>query len=268
MEAGVARRALLDVAERDGDIAEGALWLAAEDCPGVEPSRWLERIDELGGELRGRCGLHGCEAADAPLVARLLHERLGLRGAGGGDPRSHYLHTVLERGAGMPIACSALWIAVGMRAAIPVVGVNAPGHFLVRVGDLIFDSTSGDEPLDDDAVRRLIAAATGDEPQRLHAEWLRTASTRDMLLRMSRNLRGLYVTLEDWPLALRAADRCVALAPGEASERRDRGLVMWRMGRPAAALEDLRAFVDATPEGSADHASAAELANRLRALLN
>ena len=43
---------------------------------------------------------------------RLETERLRLRGAGGGDPRAHYLHTVLERGAGVPIACSASWIAV------------------------------------------------------------------------------------------------------------------------------------------------------------
>ena len=31
------REAVLECAARDGDIAEGALWLAADDCPGVEP---------------------------------------------------------------------------------------------------------------------------------------------------------------------------------------------------------------------------------------
>src|ERR1700719_4448592 len=135
-----AREAVLECAARDGDIAEGALWIAADDCPGVEPEPWLERIDELAGELRTRCGLRECGPADAPLVGALLRDRLRLRGAGGGDPRAHYLHHVLERGAGVPIACSAIWIAVGVRAHIPVEGVNLPGHFVVRVDGHMFDT--------------------------------------------------------------------------------------------------------------------------------
>jgi len=62
------RQALLSCAGNPhGDIAEGALWIAADDCPGVEPEPWLERIDELAGELRTRCGLRECGPADAPL---------------------------------------------------------------------------------------------------------------------------------------------------------------------------------------------------------
>ncbi|HEY6781784.1 MAG TPA: hypothetical protein VI296_00985, partial [Candidatus Dormibacteraeota bacterium] len=60
------REAVLECAARDGDIAEGALWLAADDCPGVEPERWLERLDDLASELRSRCGLEGCSPSDAP----------------------------------------------------------------------------------------------------------------------------------------------------------------------------------------------------------
>ena len=108
MQSRNARQAMLEVAATGGDVAEGALWLAAEDWPELEPARWLERIDELSAELRTRCGIDGCRPSDAPLVASLLRDRLRLHGAGGGDPRAHYLHTVLERGAGIPIACSAI----------------------------------------------------------------------------------------------------------------------------------------------------------------
>src|ERR1700738_2479825 len=198
------REAVLECAARDGDIAEGALWLAAADCPGVEPERWLEALDEMGSALRSRCGLHGCGPSDAPLVGALLRDRLRLRGAGGGDPRAHYLHTVLARGAGIPIACSAIWIAVGQRAEIPIQGVNLPGHFLVRVGTLLFDTIAGGEPLDEDDTRRLVADATGTSPARLEPSWLAGATTRDMLARMSRNLRGCYSCLEGWPMAPRA----------------------------------------------------------------
>ena len=263
-----ARQALLALAENQGDVAEGALWLAAEDCPGVEPAPWLERIDQLAGELRTRCGIDGCRPTDTPLVAALLRDRLGLRGMGGGDPRAHYLHSVLERGAGIPIACSAIWIAVGRRADIPIEGVNTPGHFLVRVGNLLFDTTAGGEPLDADDTRELVSAATGRKLDRLHPSWLAPASTRDILVRMSRNLRGCYTCLENWPLALRAADRCVDLLPGDPSERRDRGLLLWRLGQTSAALDDLRWYLEAAADEAPDRPEIEEVAGRLRAFMN
>lgn len=268
MQVQDARHAMLEVAADDGDIAAGALWMAAEDCTDVDPSRWLNRIDELAAELRSRCGIDGCRPSDARLVAPLLRDRLRLHCAGGGDPRSHYLHTVLQRGAGIPITCAALWIAVGRRVDIPIHGVNLPGHFLVRVGDLLFDTVAGGEPLDHDDARRLIARATGTTPTRIPPAWLAATSTGEMLARMSRNLRGCYSSLEQWALALRAADRCVDLMPAEPAERRDRGFLLWRMGHPSAALDDLRHYLDHAPADAADRTTVTEIAARLRAFLN
>jgi regulator of sirC expression with transglutaminase-like and TPR domain len=259
---------MLACAACDGDVAEGALWMASEDTPGLDPSPWLDRIDELAAELTTRCGINGCGPDDAPLVGALLRDRLRLRGAGGGDPRAHYLHSVLERGCGVPIACSAVWIAVGTRASIPVEGINMPGHFLVRVDGHFFDTVASGEPLDSDDMRRLVGNAVGEEPEQLDPAWLGRASTRQILARMSRNLRRCYTSLEDWPLALAAADRCVALVPEEPGERRDRGLLLWRMGQSSAALDDLRAYLEAAPDDAPDRTSVGEVANRLRAFMN
>jgi len=262
------RDALLACAADDGDIAAGALWLAAEDCPDVDPLRWLERLDELAAEVRVRCGARGCSPTDHPLVAALLRDRMRLRGAGGGDPRAHYLHHVLKRGAGVPITCAVVWIAVGRRADIPVEGVNLPGHFIVRVeGDLI-DPTAGGQPLDDDDIRRLVATSTGDEPAEIDPSWLARPTARDVLARMSRNLRRCYACLEEWVPALRAADRCVALLPDHPQERRDRGMLLWRMGHFSAALKDLSFYLDHAPNGTSDRAAVTEVAGRLRAFLN
>jgi regulator of sirC expression with transglutaminase-like and TPR domain len=262
------REAVLECAARDGDIAEGALWIAADDCPGVEPEPWLERLDELAGELRSRCGLNGCGPADAPMVGALLRDRLRLRGAGGGDPRAHYLHHVLDRGAGVPIACSAIWIAVGARAHIPIEGVNLPGHFVVRVEGHMFDTVASGEPLDDDDVLRLVTSSTGKTVDGLEPGHLARASSRDMLARMSRNLRRCYTSLECWDQALRAADRCVDLMASAPAERRDRGLLLWRMGKIVAALADINAYLDEAPDACPDRSSMTEVAGRLRAFLN
>jgi regulator of sirC expression with transglutaminase-like and TPR domain len=261
------RSALLALADApDADVAEAALWLAAEDNPGLDPAPWLALLDELGEELRTRCG--GAPPISAvPVIASLLRDRLGLRGAGGGDPQAHYLHTVMNRGAGIPIACSSLWMAVGRRAGVPVEGIGLPGHFVVRVGRTLVDAFSGGEPLDQEAARQLVSGVVGTEVADLDPLWLRPASVRSILARMSRNLRGCYAAREEWHLALRAADRCVALLPDAAPERRDRGLLRWRLGQAQGALTDLAAYLDAAPEAS-DAGEVRDVVGRLRAFLN
>lgn len=262
------RTALLACADADADVAEAALWLAAEDNPGLDPAPWLAHLDELGEELRARLGGGTVPAFTAvPLIAALLRDRLGLRGAGGGDPQAHYLHSVIDRGAGIPIACGALWIAVGRRAGIEVDGIGLPGHFVVRVGTTLVDAFSGGEPLDQEAARQLVSSVVGTEVAELEPQWLQPSSVRAILARMSRNLRGCHAAREDWPRALLAADRCVALQPGSPAELRDRGLLRWRVGQASGALGDLTAYLDGAPE-AADADEVRDVVGRLRAFLN
>jgi regulator of sirC expression with transglutaminase-like and TPR domain len=261
------RRALLACAEDPrADIAEGALWLAAEDCKEVDVDAALRTIDTLAGDLNER--LAGARGSDAITITRaLLRDRVGLRRSGGGDPRAHYLHLVLQRGAGIPISCAVLWMAVGRRAGLSVEGIGLPGHFGVRVDGVLAEPSDG-EVLDEEAAQRLVAAATGSDPGTLQPAWLLPATARLMLARMSRNLRGCYSSLERWDMAVRAADRCVALFPEEPTERRDRGLLLWRTGHNGAALADLRHYLENAPPDAPDREAVEEVAGRLRAALN
>jgi regulator of sirC expression with transglutaminase-like and TPR domain len=257
------RGSLLAAAEDPAaDIAEAALWIAVEDLPEVQPGRWLDLLDRLAGELDTSASIHPSAA-----LATLVRERLNLRGVGGGDPRAHYLNLVLARGAGTPLACGVIWMAIGRRAGIAVDGIALPGHFAVRVMERVVDAFSG-EPLDDDDLLRIAGRHLGREPERVEPGWLEPASPRRILVRMSRNLRGCYASLESWDLALRAANRCVDLLPDEPAERRDRGLLLWRMGQPQGALRDLTTYLDDAPAEAPDRADVTEVVGRLRAFLN
>ena len=128
----------------------------------------LARAPRRAGE-RAALALRSCTGAARPTPrwsARCCATGFAFACAGGGDPRAHYLHTVLERGAGVPIACSAIWIAVGARAEIPVEGVNLPGHFVVRVNGHLFDTVASGEPLDEEDVKRLVTTSTGRRDRR------------------------------------------------------------------------------------------------------
>ena len=257
---------ILAIAEHpDGDIAEAALLMAAQDFPGLDIEPYLTRIDRLAHTLRA--DLDESRRAPIEAIAKVMREQLQLRGAGGGDPSAHYLHTVLDKQCGIPIACSSLWIAVGKRAEVDVEGIALPGHFVVRVNGQFADPFSGGDPLDDTAMRRIVGKALGSAPIILDPIWLQPANVRGILRRMCRTLRGCYASREEWEMALTFAHRCVILAPDEPKDLRDRGLILWRIGNPKAALADLSDYLNAASSAT-DRTNIEDVVGRLRSSLN
>jgi regulator of sirC expression with transglutaminase-like and TPR domain len=263
------RATLLEcVAQPDPDVAEAALWLAAEDDPAVDPAPWLALLDEVAEEVRSRLGGSRPPVTGIlTVLAATVRDRLRLRGADGSQPGHHYLNSILERGLGNPIGCSAVWIAVGRRADVRVDGVGLPGHFLVRVGGVLVDAHGGGELLTLGEARERVTRATGNTPTSLDP-WLGRTQVREVVARMSRNLRALYTTRHEWALALRAADRCVALLPEMPVELRERGTLLLRLGLTGAAMRDLRRYLDGTPDDAPDREQVERAYASARAMLN
>ena len=113
--------------EPDPDLAEANLLISAEGRPDVNPATWLAEVDRLAD-------LAGPDDADA--VFRLLRSE----GYAGDvetydDPRNSFLDQVMRRRMGLPIALSALAIAIGRRTGASIRGIGMPGHYLVAAVD-------------------------------------------------------------------------------------------------------------------------------------
>lgn len=248
------RAALLACIDQpDPDLAEAALWLAVEDDADVDPAPWLALLDEIAAELGPRLGGAAPASGLVHVIATTVRDRLDLRGADGSDPRHHYLSSILEDGAANPIGCSTVWIALGRRAGLPIEGVGLPGHFIIRVAGTLVDAHAEGALLDAEDARRIVARATGGGPDDV-SPWLGATGVREIIARMSRNLRSLHAGRQNWKLALRAADRCVALLPDAPSELRERGTLRLRLGLVGAAKRDLRGYLDSVPEDVPDRA--------------
>jgi regulator of sirC expression with transglutaminase-like and TPR domain len=263
------RAALLDcVAQPDPDVAEASLWMAVEDGSTPDPAPWLAQVDELAGEVRSRLG--GGEppsSGSRAVLAATLHDRLHLHGADGSHPRHHYLDSILERGAGNPIGCSTVWIAVGRRAGLAVEGIGLPGHFVVRVAGVLVDAHAGGEPLTVEEAQARVARVTGMALPELDP-WLGPTPVREVVARMSRNLRALYAGRQEWASALRAADRCVALLPDAPGELRERGTLRLRLGLTGGAMRDLRRYLDGVPDDAPDRTQIERAYASARGMLN
>lgn len=162
---------------------------------------------------------------------------LGPDGAGGGDfddPARSLLHDVPARRTGLPIALSTLWGSVGRRVGLACDGVGFPGHFLARATvdgrEVFVDPFGRGQLLGVEELRaRLVRAARGGP---VAPSFLAPAPARQVLARMLRNLKNLYVRRRDLPRAFAAVDRLLLATPDALEERRDRGRAM-QLGGPA-----------------------------------
>ncbi|AOE87297.1 SirB1 family protein [Pseudomonas sp. TCU-HL1] len=234
------RQRCLACLERDPPaMLEAALWIAAEHDPRLDPERGLR---DFGGLLQlvatGLPNLAPVELAQ-PLLRRLneldFHEDddTPLR------PRAALLPQVLARKRGQPLSLALIALELAARLGIPLTGVNFPGHFLLRVpgADHLLDPCSGRRLYTRDC-RDLLARVQGPQAE-LQATHLQTASAKEMIQRLSRNLRLLHQDAGEFLAALKDAERVLLLGPPSMHDHLARADIYQRLDCPQAERYDL-----------------------------
>ncbi|MBI5070368.1 MAG: transglutaminase family protein [Deltaproteobacteria bacterium] len=262
------RRFAALIARDEVPLVEAALAIAEEEYPDLTEPAYLARLDELAAAARRKLPEKRTAADALRAVREVLFEEAGFRGneADYYDPRNSYLNEVLDRRLGIPISLSVVFLAVARRVGLDVAGVPFPGHFLVKhraAGrELFIDPYRGGELLTAaDCAERYEALTHGKGV--FDPRFLEAASTAQILGRMLHNLKKIYAERGDDLRTLWTIDRLLLLFPGNLAERRDRGLVSARLGGRDAALCDLQAYLDASPD-AADAVEVRELARTLR----
>ena len=237
-----------------------ALLIARDEYPDLDPRGCDSVIDAHVASLRADVdALHSGPLKMQAINARLFDE-LGYAGNHDEyyDPRNSYLNEVLERRLGNPITLAVVQLEVTRRLGIPLDGISFPGHFLVRLpvddGILVMDPFNRGRPLDEDELRQRARPHFGEDvPDDALMQILRPAPTRAILLRMLRNLHGVYVEQGDWARAVRCADRMLHVMPGHDEALRDRGMGYAELGHVAGARRDLGQYLGRVPDaGDAD----------------
>ena len=181
---------VLDRAERlaeltfEGRLAEASLELGRFVYRDVDTAATLARLDALAARVDG----------DTHLALRrviAIEDGIGGNVDDYHDPANSFLHRVLDTRRGIPISLSVLWIEVGRRAGIEMVGVGLPGHFVVYAGGQMVDPFHYGEAIGFDEAAGLVAAALGGAP-RLDRSWLSPVDTTGIVQRLLRNLEIVY----------------------------------------------------------------------------
>jgi regulator of sirC expression with transglutaminase-like and TPR domain len=237
------------------NLAEAALLIATEEYRDLDIAAYLARLDQLAATLKRRLRPDIGPADTIIALNRFLFEEQGFSGDAVDyyDPRHSFLNEVLDRKRGIPITLAVVYIEIGRRVGLPVQGISFPAHFLVkcqlREGTVVLDPYAKGISLSfDDLKQRIKSLRNGVEPPRsVVAGALATASNKDIVVRMLRNLKGIYSHHKEWLKALAAADRIIIALPDSAEEYRDRGMFYANLECFRAALFDLQAYLKMLP---------------------
>ena len=259
-------RELIDGPEEQIDLAEGALLIAKNANHDLDVGRYLARIDQLAEALSGRLPESCSDTERILALNRFLfdEEGFGPNVEDYYDLRNSFLNEVLERRVGIPISLSIVYMEVGRRIGLKIDGVSFPGHFLVKCrlneGTVILDPYRRGISLSlQDLQERLREARGGEVSRAIIASMLVSANKKEILARMLRNLKAIYLEKSDHHHALSLMEWIIALSPADASQVRDRGMLYLQLECFRAALEDLERYSTLAPDAE----DAAEIRHRV-----
>lgn len=252
--------ALVARPDPDIDLALGALLIAGEGRDPFDPAPSIAALDRLAEDAAALLASGPAPAAAAdgddpePILDAIhafLYREQGFRAPAfddAHDPDHSRLDIVLRRRVGLPITLAVIELEVAWRLGLPLHGVGLPGHFIVGApGDVLIDPAGGGRRLTRDDCQALVRRALGPGVL-LNAGMLRPARRRQILARVLRNLRVAHLARRDWPAALGAVELLAIVEPTEPDHRRDRGLLLGRVGRYSEALAELRRYREEQPD--------------------
>ena len=235
-------------------LLEAAAAVAQDEYPELDVQRVLGEVDQLLARLKRRL------ASDAPALQRLrtLNQFFFRDLSFGGnlndyyDPDNSYLHAVLRTRRGIPITLAVIWLELAAGLGLQAKGVAFPGHFMLKVtlpkGQVIIDPFTGQSLSREELSQRLEPyqqrSGLVDDFEVPLALYLQAASPREIIARMLRNLKEIYMSQEDHARLIAVLDRLLVLQPDSWSDHRDRGLAWAEQGDAQRALPDLQAYLD------------------------
>lgn len=224
-------------------------------------------LDGLREGARRAAADADCVAAKRIALDGYLFATQGFRGARGAEfgPDTALLDRIVDARVGIPIGLSTIYMTCAEGVGLKTHGIGFPGHFLVGCLDewretTVVDPfyrgrTLGSETL----VGQL--AEQGFPAQSLDFH-LRPSSYPEILIRMLRNLTGMYRRAGNFAALLVALEHLLALDPGNGRYLRERGIVHDQLGAHDAARRDYEDFLEISP----DDAEASSVMEQLRRL--
>lgn len=233
-------------------LAEAALQIAVSEYPELDVPHYLSVLKDWSGQLKR-------ELTKGPVHLQLdkLNDWLfGIMNFSGDtenyyDPRNSFLNDVIDRRKGIPISLSVIYLELAWALGIDASGIGFPGHFLVRVmaegKPLYIDTFHGGNIMTAEGCAAFLKELTEGELE-FSDSFLTRVTKKDIIGRMLRNLKRIYLETSAYPKLIQVLDKLVLLYPESPEEVRDRGIIQYQLKAFRSSLHDFENFLSMAPE--------------------
>jgi regulator of sirC expression with transglutaminase-like and TPR domain len=236
------------------NLAQAALMVARLEYPDLDINTYMQRIHQLAAEIRSTLPENPNAAETLSRLNQVLFTEKGYEGNSSHyyDPRNSFLNDVIDRKLGIPISLSILYMELANELGVPLDGVSFPGHFLVKLeiddGAIVLDPYFGGISLTEEDLEDRIQEYYGEALKRHHYQGLlATTSKKDIIVRVMRNLRNLYMQDKQWEKALTMADTMVGLDTDKADAVKARAVIYDSLECCQPALRDYKEWLRLNP---------------------
>ena len=244
---------LLDQPDERVDLGFAALLLARTEYPSLDLKEQLARLDALAREGAPYVDRQPDAPSRVDAFRIFLAETCGFRGNEDDyyDPKNSFLNHVLDRRTGIPITLSVVYMEVGRRLGISLLGVGLPGHFLVKCQEhgasFLLDPFNGGRTVNRSDCRDIVEQMYQGQLE-FRDEFLAAVDKKYIVVRMLNNLRGVYLQHRQYRKALWVVETLLSVHPASGEDIKLRGMIHYRLQNHKQAREDLEAYLFLSPE--------------------
>lgn len=229
--------------EQEIDLFDAALMVAQLDNLDLRIEHYRDDLARMATTMRRRLPPIASEQERLDLLNRYLFAENGFHGSR--DEYHHrsnsYLNEVMDDREGLPLTLGVLYMSLGERLGLRIVGIGLPGHFLVqhvprRGSPQLIDVFRGGKPVSNDEAKRIAAHFGSPRPG---LELAAPVPKGRIIIRMLRNLQSAARREGDLKAQLRYLDVMLAIEPNLPKARFQRAQLRLRTGPREDAMEDL-----------------------------
>ena len=241
--------------EEEIDLIRAVLLLAKLDNEDLDVDAYRAEFERMSKKLSASVPKEADAAVKLAKLNQFFFEQRGFHGSRSDyyNRSNSYLNEVLDDREGLPITLSLLYLELGKRIGLKLVGVPLPGHFAVR------HLTAKDEGPFIDAFENGKTFTLEEAKKRIEDRGLtfsdtlvQPATKKGIVSRMLHNLLRVSRDEGDTEAGLRYIDGILLLDPDSHEERLMRSVLHYNKGLKKEALDDVTFLVEHLPDGAMD----------------
>ncbi len=241
---------VLQAKEADIDLLHAALLIAKLDNDELDVDFYRKEFDRVAHKIAEALPKDADDKARIAALNQYMFTERGYHGSRADyyNRSNSYLNEVIDDREGLPITLSVLYMELGRRIGLHLVGVGLPGHFVVKTaaGGQLIDVYDGGKALSREEAAKKVKDITG---QPLREEHLASTEKRAIIVRMLRNLMNLARNDRDAAGMLRYVEAILAVLPDDAEDRWARAQLRFHLGQREAAIADVEWLLEKKPDG-------------------